>query len=607
MISLSVWGLALVTAPVLRADSLHELNYASPDVEQWGTGRVEHYDVAIRLDDPMFEGAEVIAVEMPAEALDETSGWTLWLASELRLENKLNVADLAECSVTPADGRIRFEPEIPVKVPAGGLYAGCSFDVTGISGDGGAPLTVSREGVPGSFMIHTSRKYLKWGDQNLGLALDMTVTLRGDFATDEVRVISCVESSVLPDSGFSPAFTVRNTGVTPVASIGYTVVFEGEEYPGEASFDPPLPPSGMAEAVVSAGSLTPPGPGEYRWEVRLDEVNSSPNAWTGRDGGDVYVYAREVERRPLYEEFTGTWCGWCPRGAVAIERMRELYGDSFVAVVWHTGDDVMNVGIEVPVEYPGAPSCSIDRRMTADPFYGDKEYSATAADGIGALWLSVRDIPSPVELSASARVGEDGNVYVSADAEFVRPWHDADLRWLCMLVADGLTGSGIGWSQSNYYSGMDRYRGGDLDVLVDSPRYLSGVPFDDVLAACGEPYGDPESFPAEIEWLTVYSGSWTFSPLSVVGSEGVPLLADDTPLKVVAAVLDGRTGEVLNSVGVPVEGRSGTVMTETEACVVRTDCYAPDGTMLEGAAAQGLTIVVETLDDGSCRVKRIIQ
>lgn len=108
------------------------------------------------------------------------------------------------------------------------------------------------------------------------------------------------------------------------------------------------------------------------------------------------------------------------------------------------------------MDYPGAHSCSLDRHVTADPFYGELEYSATAAEGIAVLWDRVRETPSPVELTAKAVREDSGLIRVSAAAEFVRPWHDADLRWVCMIVADGVTGLGAGWNQSNDFIGIRR-------------------------------------------------------------------------------------------------------------------------------------------------------
>ena len=37
-------------------------------------------------------------------------------------------------------------------------------------------------------------------------------------------------------------------------------------------------------------------------------------------------------RRSVVEEFTGTWCGHCPRGIVGMERLSEDFGDRFIGI-----------------------------------------------------------------------------------------------------------------------------------------------------------------------------------------------------------------------------------------------------------------------------------
>ena len=50
--------------------------------------------------------------------------------------------------------------------------------------------------------------------------------------------------------------------------------------------------------------------------------------------GTVTAYVQKV----VGEELTGTWCGWCPRGAVALENMRNKYPDTFIGIAVHGGD-----------------------------------------------------------------------------------------------------------------------------------------------------------------------------------------------------------------------------------------------------------------------------
>ena len=75
------------------------------------------------------------------------------------------------------------------------------------------------------------------------------------------------------------------------------------------------------------------------------------------------------------EEYTGTWCGWCPRGAVGMAKMQEKYGEKFVGMVYHTDASKDPMVTTTPAtEYAGAPWGVLDRTLDADPFYGLTEY-----------------------------------------------------------------------------------------------------------------------------------------------------------------------------------------------------------------------------------------
>ena len=73
----------------------------------------------------------------------------------------------------------------------------------------------------------------------------------------------------------------------------------------------------------------------------------------------------------LIEDYTGTWCGWCPRVAYAIHEAKEneIYGDKIVSVAIHIDDemafDKSNVLKEAfTPEFSGLPQGNINRINT---------------------------------------------------------------------------------------------------------------------------------------------------------------------------------------------------------------------------------------------------
>jgi hypothetical protein len=48
--------------------------------------------------------------------------------------------------------------------------------------------------------------------------------------------------------------------------------------------------------------------------------------------------AQTPTKKVLLEEFTGSWCGWCPRGIYAIQQLEAKYPNSFIPVSFHNSD-----------------------------------------------------------------------------------------------------------------------------------------------------------------------------------------------------------------------------------------------------------------------------
>jgi len=67
--------------------------------------------------------------------------------------------------------------------------------------------------------------------------------------------------------------------------------------------------------------------------------------------------AQAQNRRVMVEEFTGAWCGWCVRGALAIEQLYQKYPGKVVGVSIHNGDPMVTPsGDSLQAGLPGQAS-----------------------------------------------------------------------------------------------------------------------------------------------------------------------------------------------------------------------------------------------------------
>ena len=152
---------------------------------------------------------------------------------------------------------------------------------------------------------------------------------------------------------------------------------------------------------------------------------------------------KDFVQKVFVEEMTGTGCGWCPRGIVGMQLMKQKYGDRFVGVAIHrynASTDPM-----APREYltlddlpaGNAPLCIINRNgnQAVDPYFGssgekfgisrdiEKElYYGTAEVGVtvSGVWNA-----DQTEVTATAVV--EANIAGDFDVAFI-------------LVADSVVG-----------------------------------------------------------------------------------------------------------------------------------------------------------------------
>src|SRR5690606_3779711 len=106
----------------------------------------------------------------------------------------------------------------------------------------------------------------------------------------------------------------------------------------------------------------------YNIEITVTEVNSStdPDMSNNSQMTSIRAISQNGGTKVLIEEGTGTWCQWCPRGAVAMEYMYNNYSDKFVGIAVHEGIPQWPDPMEVTAyasgsNFSGYPSMHIDR------------------------------------------------------------------------------------------------------------------------------------------------------------------------------------------------------------------------------------------------------
>ena len=239
-----------------------------------------------------------------------------------------------------------------------------------------------------------------------------------------------------------------------------------------------------------------------------------------------------VPRVVVGEEKTGEWCGWCPRGGVALAEMAISNPDDFIGIAVHNGDGMAvsaydgNIGNYVPGGYPGG---GVDRVIDGDP------------SNFSAMYNARKSNIAPASVTASGTY-DANTITVDITANFVGSL-SGDYRLAAVLLEDSVVGAG----QANYYSGnsagpMAMPNGGSMPNydFAAGPQTVNPYFHDHVAVALGgnEINGVSGSLPGSVTDGDSETHTYTFSRNSTYNMG---------KMHVVGMLVNGATGEILNA------------------------------------------------------------
>lgn len=240
-----------------------------------------------------------------------------------------------------------------------------------------------------------------------------------------------------------PSVTVRNLGTSNITSFDLVVDYNGSQVTENVT-GVNIPSLGTYDvALTNAVTLIA---GSNPISATISNVNGA-----GADD-DPTDDMKTISVNPVVpaagkivvaEEATGTWCGWCPRGAVAMDYMAASYEGFFAGIAVHNNDPMTVTEYDngMGTLIGGYPSALVDRQGDIDPLAIESEFlqriteAPTATIENGATWDATSRTLT-VSLTTTFDQTATGN------------WGLA-----CVLTENDVTGTGSGWEQSNYYSG----------------------------------------------------------------------------------------------------------------------------------------------------------
>lgn len=346
--------------------------------------------------------------------------------------------------------------------------------------------------------------------------------------------------------------------------------------------------------------------GEYPFTIKLETSNGEANNDPNRMGSDTMnVWPVIPVKRPLVEEYTGLRCGYCPRGYVAMEWMKENFGDMFVGMAFHTSSYEAGCMETVkesdfPFDIGGYPDADIDRKEGMDPSYLPYQWDTFAA----------QIAPADIEVDMEWADSEKTEAVMTSKVTFAKDVENADYRLAFALVADGLKNDK--WKQSNYYEGESEGDGVESplwDIFLNGAGSVAGLTFNDVVVYFKDLKGVDNSVPASIKSGETMTYEYRVPMLDVKNLRGQYFINEGATVHAVAILLDGKTGYSLNcnksaglaysNINLGVEGVSADGLT-----VVSTEYHNLQGMKVLNPAG-GVFIRTDVMSDGSRRTAKV--
>ncbi len=364
---------------------------------------------------------------------------------------------------------------------------------------------------------------------------------------------------------------------------GFTLGFERNGVKSEKSFmDVSVLPGALLPVSVESG------------DTLSDGSSMTYNIWVEAGGKryDTQATVSSHYNKVVAEELTGTWCGWCIRGIVTLEEMKERYPESFIGIAVHSGDFLETAGyaeyikdISASTGFPYSITCR-DRSAAGDPDVIPTYYKRKAN----------ADIKGYVKLELSADNDEclaKSNVVLNENIS------DGRYRMSYVIVEnDVFEEQNPNYKQLNYYAGGEN---GPMGGYEDMPEVLLNYHFNDVArGVIGDVLGITESLPYVMDMGKMYTHEVTFSlPKEVINPDNV---------YIVAMLIDGRNGSIVNADMKKLTSEMPSAITNVDAGLLPDshEFYSIDGRKVTANDHTPGIYIQRTVKDGKIYVKKFI-
>jgi len=340
-------------------------------------------------------------------------------------------------------------------------------------------------------------------------AIASSINMNGNIATQNV----------------SPTGIITNGGTTALNSFTATLNYNGNDYVQNVSS---VNVASISNYTVDFGSIALVA-GSNIATLTISNINGGNDDLFIDNTTSVLVnpIVPALGKMVVGEEGTGTWCGWCPRGAIFMDIFEEDFSDFWVGIAVHNADPMADAVYDAGMGsmISGYPSAVVDRGPSLNP-------AAMFNDFYARLQVApVAFISTSQTYNAATR-----ELVVTVSADFQQN-AASSFKLACVLTEDNVTGIGAGYNQANYYAGGSNGPMGGYEILPN-PVPASQMIYDHVARLIAPSFaGDATSFPTTVTAGETHSKTYTFT---------LPTTWDESNINIIGMMID-PTGKIDNA------------------------------------------------------------
>lgn len=391
---------------------------------------------------------QTAAIKVPADVLASYAGSRIKAIRFAVTSNSGTVTDVSYFLTTDvtavADGERTavgtlikgwhtFELATPYPLAADqDLYIG--YTVTGAR-----PVAlVDEPGHAGTCWMTSGKKFYDYGAmEGYNYTLGIQALIEADTFEASLSFAKAGDVKAEPDGGFIP-LTVCT--MSPIEVTDYTLSYTIDGVPmDDYAVQCSLPEIGDTHTVnlpLPALAL-----GTHSYTAEISSINGKAQENSAKAEGNIEVLKYVMYRTHVIEECTGTWCGYCVRGLVAMREMRKNHPERFIGIAVHGNDKYETSSYSALLSrISGYPSAFFNRNRTVGTEPSEMENAFQKANELAECEVKITGI----EYTSAYHNSVDVHMRYRFDSS-----HDKiDYRIAIVTLEDYLADS-----QSNYYSG----------------------------------------------------------------------------------------------------------------------------------------------------------